>query len=1043
MNQKHYAYSFAAKFELDKRGLLFFMWAIWTIQAWSQKLELALPLGQFNAIVNVGFSADGRTILTGSADGTAKLWDLEGYALKTFGEEENAIWTGFAPTGKGVLMRSGDATMRLRAYDGSLLHAFNTGTPNAEVRLAPDCACEEPLFSAPHLISVKSGIAVFSNNIETGEETEGAFLNSLSSFFIAVTPFCSESKEGKPSRQLILCNDPEEWAKLQLLDTRGEIVDSIPFSDPASIAFSTTSNRILLSRQSVDIPVTLWDRSTRTETPVPGAYIPFLGRGFIDPFSPDGQYFITHNQIDEAVMWDLKGKAVLSFGKASLGMSAVRFSPDGQYILMGFENGTAKLFDRQGKVVTHYRNPANTAWAIADSRDCKVDSLESIPYQIAIKDDAGLVNTWDFQSEKVNIANSANDCYDWQDKLTIPKLPQRSPSYVLQGTGQGKIICKDTLSDQEIATLVIVDSSDWVVTTPGGLFDASPGAMRQLHYVVFYDNVYEVIELEQLKTRYYEPGLLQKLLGFSDDRIRPVADFDTVKLYPQIIDAKIHKDQLTLKLRERNGGIGKVSIFINGKEVESEANLLPRRFEGPRYDSVLTFDLLPFQNYLLRDSTNTISIRAYNEEGWLKSRAVHLEYQAKLPATKGTGSTESAPSARQKLRPKLYVVCIGTSEYAGDKLDLTYADQDAIMMAQALQLAGQALHRDSLEVHCLSTSPPPVDPLKSSSIHWHDSKKDQVEGVFQTIRKEAKAEDVVVVYLSGHGVTRGGKDESEFYYLTQGVASEDDLSDPATLSAYTISSNELTQWINKIPALKQVLIIDACNSGTVVDNLMAGTKALNSNQVRALDRMKDRTGLFILSGSASNKVSYEASEFGQGLLTYALLEGMRGREKGDLDVMELFQYARDKVPELAKSINGIQTPMLGFPRQGASFPIGLLPDSIKAKIPVGNKKPVIIRSTFLNETTFTDDLQIAKKLERIFIEESQKGAEAELIYVDVSSYPDAYSLTGLYSNTEEKISIKLKLFKGGKPIADLQIPLAKSAEELVELIEGELLFEIE
>ncbi|MBX2873372.1 MAG: caspase family protein [Saprospiraceae bacterium] len=1014
-----------------------------TANSWSQKLELALPLGQFDAIVNVNFSADGQTILTGSADGTAKLWDLEGYALKTFGgEEENAIWTGLAPSGKGVLMRSGDATMRLRAYDGSLLHAFNTGTPNAEVRLAPDCTCEEPLFSAPHLISIKSEIAVYAHNVETGEDKEGAILSPI---LIAVTPFCSESKNGKPSRQLILCHEPEEWASVQLLDTQGEVVDSIPISEPSYVGFSANSNRILFGSQYADIPVSLWDRSTRTKTPLPDAALPFWGRGFIDPFSPDGQHFITYNQEHEAVMWDLKGKAVLSFGKASLGMSAVRFSPDGQYILMGFENGTAKLFDRKGKVVTHYRNPANTAQAIAALRVCNADSLESLPHRIAIKDDAGLINTWDFQLEKVGTVSTSTDCYDWQEQLRLTKQAQPQSSFVFEGTGQGKVVCKDTLSGQEIATLVVVDSTDWVVTTPGGLFDASPGAMRQLHYVVFYDDVYEVIELEQLKTRYYEPGLLQKLMGFSEDRIRPIADFDTVKLYPKIIDPKINKDQLTLKLKERNGGIGKVSIFINGKEVESEANLLPRSFEGPRYDSTLTFDLMPFQNYLLRDSSNTISIRVYNEEGWLKSRALNLAYQARAPAAKGTGSTESEPRARQRLRPKLYVVCIGTSEYAGDKLDLSYADQDAIMMAQALQLAGQALHRDSVEVHCLSTSPRPMDPaLTSSAIYWHDAKKTQVEGIFQAIRQAAKAEDVVVVYLSGHGVTRGGKDETEFYYLTQGVASEDDLSDPATLSAYTISSNELTQWINRIPALKQVLIIDACNSGTVVDNLMGGTKALNSNQIRALDRMKDRTGLFILSGSASNKVSYEASEFGQGLLTYALLEGMRGRNKEDLDVMELFQYARDKVPELAKSVNGIQTPMLGFPRQGASFPIGLLPDSVKAKIPVGNKKPIMIRNIFLNESTFTDDLQIAKKLEKIFVKESQKGADATMIYVDVSSYPDAYSLTGLYDITQEKkITIKLKLLKSGQPIADLNIPPASSVEELVELIESELAFEIE
>ena len=109
-----------------------------------------------------------------------------------------------------------------------------------------------------------------------------------------------------------------------------------------------------------------------------------------------------------------------------------------------------------------------------------------------------------------------------------------------------------------------------------------------------------------------------------------------------------------------------------------------------------------------------------------------------------------------------------------------------------------------------------------------------------------------------------------------------------------------------------MLIIDACNSGQIVENLTSGTKSLNSSQIRALDRMKDRTGMFVLSGSASDKVSYEASEYGQGLLTYALLQGMLGlatrkdaKGQETIDVMKLFQYARDQVPELAKSINGI------------------------------------------------------------------------------------------------------------------------------------------
>jgi len=71
------------------------------------------------------------------------------------------------------------------------------------------------------------------------------------------------------------------------------------------------------------------------------------------------------------------------------------------------------------------------------------------------------------------------------------------------------------------------------------------------------------------------------------------------------------------------------------------------------------------------------------------------------------------------------------------------------------------------------------------------------------------------------------------------------------------------------------MILDACASGRVVEDLLA-ERNVSPEQIRALDRMKDRTGMFVLAGSAADKVTYEAGQFGQGLLTYSLLLGMRG-----------------------------------------------------------------------------------------------------------------------------------------------------------------------
>jgi hypothetical protein len=204
--------------------------------------------------------------------------------------------------------------------------------------------------------------------------------------------------------------------------------------------------------------------------------------------------------------------------------------------------------------------------------------------------------------------------------------------------------------------------------------------------------------------------------------------------------------------------------------------------------------------------------------------------------------------------------------------------------------------------------------------------------------------------------------------------------------------------------------------------------------------MQDRTGMFILSGSASDKVSFEASEYGQGLLTYALLQGMLGvatRRTADgdfVDVMSLFQYARDEVPRLAASIMGVQTPTLGFPADASSFDIGIIKD--QQQIPIGQKKPVLIRTTLLNEETLTDELQLMQQLENTFSRENERGARADYIFIDANEYPQAYALRGLYTLSDGQIRFsKIRLFKGGHTSFPLDIPVNSDPERIVREIE--------
>ncbi|MCC7245852.1 MAG: caspase family protein [Saprospiraceae bacterium] len=556
---------------------------------------------------------------------------------------------------------------------------------------------------------------------------------------------------------------------------------------------------------------------------------------------------------------------------------------------------------------------------------------------------------------------------------------------------------------QEVAQIVLFGENDWAVVSPDGMFDASPGGMNFLYFVV--EN--QAIELSQLKERYYEPGLLSKLLGFSEEPLRAVPKFADLPLYP-VIKARIHLDTLHIELQKQNGGIGKVSLFINGQERAFDIN--PKRLEK------LDIDLTGFRQFIHFDTINDLQLRAYNADGWLKSQGYVLPYNPK--GAKGSGSGSQAPGKLGGGPPTLYALMIGTSNYAGEKLDLRFPDKDASAMAEAIKAVGAELFKENVKVELLQSGAASPEGI---------STKANIEAAFERLTKTA-SKDILVLYFSGHGVNYGTAENAQFYYLTRDIATEN-LSDPEIRNKYTISSNELTTWMSKIPAEKRVLIFDACNSGKVVEDFASLVKKdLSPEQIRAFDRMKDRTGMFILTGSAADKVSYEASEYGQGLLTYSLLLGMSGFAIDEtdprVDVMRLFQFSRDKVPELAKSVGGIQTPILAFPSSGASFDIGVV--NSKVKIPLAAAKPVFVRNNFQDENTFDDELGLSNLLATYLQGLTAKGAQAEIVYVDRSEFENAWSLKGRYTVEGDAVDVTARLFNGKKIQGEFVIKGKKS-----------------
>ncbi|HYC86935.1 MAG TPA: caspase family protein [Chryseosolibacter sp.] len=544
----------------------------------------------------------------------------------------------------------------------------------------------------------------------------------------------------------------------------------------------------------------------------------------------------------------------------------------------------------------------------------------------------------------------------------------------------------DVASRKELASLITFGDEEWVVLHASGLFDASAGAMAQIYFT----SGTQTIGLEQIKERFYEPNLIRKILG--GETLRSVSGLERIDLFPgieAILDTV--KAQLTIRLQDQGGGIGKTSLFINGKEaIEDIRSFAAAGRKGEKESLTVDIDLSS-NKHLVWGDLNFIGVKSHNEAGYLASPVHRIFYTA--PAK---------TKMLQAYTPHLYGLIVGVSDYENDQLDLKYSSKDATDFHTALLAAGRRLFEERIHITLLHSE---------SDAGSNKPLKRNIIDALESIAAKAQPNDVLVMYFSGHGTSQSGED-SDFLYLTP-EARGFTFSDPVIRESSSISGSELTGYLKSILAQKQVLIFDACASGKVVDNMLA-KRDVPSSTLRALERMKDRAGTYILTGCAADAVSYEATQFGQGLLTYSVLSGIRGgalREDRYLDVLKLFNYAKEEVPKLAGHVGGIQEPKVFSPYGAESFDLGIIEAADRKLIPLTEAKPFFVRSSFQNETKMRDDLGVGKLIDEGFSELANQGKAAPIIFLDTFEFPGSYTVTGRYQNDENGFSVKFILYK--------------------------------
>jgi eukaryotic-like serine/threonine-protein kinase len=300
------------------------------------------------------FSPDGKTALTGSWDGRARLWDVATGKprCQPLAHKDVVFALSFSPDGKSVLTGGWDATACLwDASTGEKLHALNghTGLIHA-VAFSPDgkIAVTASADHRAQLWDVAKGEPIGRPLRHQGDVTAVAF---------------------SPDGRAVLTGSFDNTARLWETASGNLVYEFRGHKKTVKfVAFSPDGKRILTG--SLDYTARIWE--TASGLPV-GDPLIHQDKVWVGRFSPDGRLIVTASWDGTARLWhaptgEPAGRALQHQGA----VVAVTFSPDGKRLLTGSRDGTARIWDvATGEPIGPSFQHEGEVWAVGYSRDGK------------------------------------------------------------------------------------------------------------------------------------------------------------------------------------------------------------------------------------------------------------------------------------------------------------------------------------------------------------------------------------------------------------------------------------------------------------------------------------------------------------------------------------------------------------------------------------------------------------------------------------------------------------------------------------------------
>ena len=595
-------------------------------------------------------------------------------------------------------------------------------------------------------------------------------------------------------------------------------------------------------------------------------------------YSPSGKYYAVETSF-KGVTYYANDLPIVT-GPTSGVIYHIEYSADERYSAFGGSDRKVTVVDLSQKRVVHALWANSYITSICFSRDNKYVFSGSLKNEILMHDIASgkLIRTF---------TGSNGSITDIQTT--------REGKYLFSAGNDNALRIWDIASGKLMMTAYFDYAMNYLMFTPDGYFDKSENFYGKISYKINGN----AVSFDQLYEKYYRPDIIRAIISGGDSKINTLANSNNgiigIKAPPKIYILAIDPQSrgvimktvqevaggpitISVTATDQGGGIKGIRVLNNKKIIEEK--ILTEAIHGDSLNLVVQLDLNTGVNII-----EAIGIAADLTES--------KPFSIKLESRRVNSNVQ---------KPNLYILSAGINDYKNSKYNLNYCVADMESFTDSLKNISADLFGSVI-----------IRKVKNN-----EATKDNLLKLFADIAKTIHSNDVFIFYYAGHGIAIENENGTDFFLVLNQVTQ---MTDKNNCTMFGISGTEIKQQLKIIRANKQLLFIDACQSGALAEGFFVRGAA----EEIALAKLSRTTGSAIFASTTKEQYAAEFSQLNHGVFTYVLLNGFKGEaslRNCQITAASLKAYIDDQVPVYTQKYKGSTQYPTTF-MFGQDFPIGI------------------------------------------------------------------------------------------------------------------------